>query len=59
MAVRADDLELRHLGEQQLPVAGPAVISDVERLVDEVIEFEDDWVHLAAVDARVAPEEMK
>jgi hypothetical protein len=34
-------------------------LGDAERLIGTVVELEDDWVGLTAVDARVRPEELE
>jgi len=57
MAVCADDLALLDLVEDALPPAIRDGLPDVEQLVvTDVVELEDYWVPLPAVDAGVAAE---
>ena len=58
MAVRADDLALRDFCEHAVPVPVPQTLADVEVLVSEMIEFEDQWVWLAAVGAWMSAKEL-
>jgi hypothetical protein len=56
MAIGADDLALLDLGEDIGPDAVPKRGPDRERLVAEVIELEDQWIRLPAVDTRMSGE---
>ena len=56
MTVCANDLALRDLVEDALPVPGVELGADREPLVPKVVELEHDRVRVAAVDARMGHE---
>ena len=58
MTVCTNDVALGDLVEHGLPVAVAETVGDVEALVPEVVELEDQWIGLAAVDAGTFAEEL-
>jgi hypothetical protein len=57
VTVCTNDLALVDLAKDILPVAGPKSGGDAELLGTEMIELQDDWIGLAAVDAGTFPKE--
>ena len=51
MTVCTNDLALANLVKDALPLAVPKPVPDAELLVAKMIELEDHWVSLPAVDA--------
>jgi hypothetical protein len=58
VAIAAHDLAFLYLLEDALPVSVRQSTADIEFLIGQVVELEDDWVGFAAVDARMAGEEL-
>ena len=58
MAVCANNIALRYLVEDGLPAAPADACGDGKLLVTEVIKLENDRIGLAAVGARMTPEEL-
>ncbi len=58
MTVCTNDVACGDLVEDRLPVAVADAFGDVETLVSEVVELEDEWIRLAAVNARPLAEEV-
>jgi hypothetical protein len=56
VTVCTNDLALCNLVEHALPLAVPEALSDAEFLVPEMVELENDWVALPAIDTRVFPQ---
>lgn len=59
MAVRADDVAFGHLVDDRLPVADANSAGDGELLVAQMVEFQNDRIGFAAIDARMIAEELQ
>jgi hypothetical protein len=56
VAVRTDDLAFGNLVQDAAPAAITQPLRDVERLVTQVVELENEWIGLAAIDAWIRTE---
>jgi hypothetical protein len=56
MAVCANDVALRDLVENFLPIPACKLVCDLEQLVSEMVELENERIRLAAVDTRMSLE---
>jgi len=57
MTVCTNDVTLRDLVQDSLPVAVPESLADIERLVATMVELQDNRIGFPAIDARVQPKE--
>jgi hypothetical protein len=53
MTVCTNDVALGHLVADAAPIAVPETLADAEFLFAEMVELENDWVLLTAIDARM------